>query len=123
MISEPASVHLRYILEQHSEKVFKPKSTVLFRRGDKACGMFVVFSGRVRLDLGVDALLARSYGAGALVGLPSTITPRLQLDGDGNGGCGTWFRESRWVGGSATRAYRPLSSIARDVGREGRRKS
>jgi len=74
MISEPASVHLRYILEQHSEKVFKPKSTVLFRRGDKACGMFVVFSGRVRLDLGVDALLARSYGAGALVGLPSTIT-------------------------------------------------
>ena len=36
--------------------------------------MFVVLSGRVRLDLGVDSLLARAYGAGALVGLPSTIT-------------------------------------------------
>jgi CRP-like cAMP-binding protein len=74
MSSEAASAHLRYILEQNSEKARKPKSAVLFRRGDKASGMFVVLSGRVSLDLGVDSLLARSYGAGALVGLPSTIT-------------------------------------------------
>jgi CRP-like cAMP-binding protein len=74
MTSEAASAHLRYILEQRSEKVRKPKSTVLFRRGDRACGMFVVLSGRVSLDLGVDSVVGRSYGAGALVGLPSTLT-------------------------------------------------
>jgi CRP-like cAMP-binding protein len=72
--SEDASAHLRYILEQRSEIVHKPRSTVLFRRGDRAFGMFVVLSGRVSLDLGVDSVAGRSYGAGALVGLPSTIT-------------------------------------------------
>ncbi len=74
MTSEAPSAHLRYILEQRSEKIHKTKSTVLFRRGDKASGMFVVPSGRVSLDLGVNSLLARSYGVGTLVGLPSTIT-------------------------------------------------
>jgi CRP-like cAMP-binding protein len=74
MTSEAASTHLRYIPEQRSEKVSKPKSTVLFRRGEKASGMFVVLSGKVSLDLGVDSVVERSYGAGALIGLPSTIT-------------------------------------------------
>jgi CRP-like cAMP-binding protein len=74
MISETASAHLRYILEKWGERVHKPKSTVLFRRGHKTSGMFVVLSGKVSLDLGVDSALSRSYGAGALVGLPSTIT-------------------------------------------------
>ena len=36
--------------------------------------MFVVLSGKVSLDLGVDSALCHSCGAGALVGLPSTIT-------------------------------------------------
>lgn len=74
MTSEDASAHLRYILEQSSEKFRKPKSTVLFRRGDEASGMFVILSGRVSLDLGVDSVVGRSYGSGALVGLPSTLT-------------------------------------------------
>lgn len=74
MTSESASAHLRSVLEQNTAKVRKPKSAVLFRRGDKASGMFVILSGRVSLDLGVDSLLARLYGVGALVGLPSTIT-------------------------------------------------
>ena len=74
MTSESASAHLRNVLLQCSEKIRKSKSTVLFRRGDKACGMFVVFSGKVSLDLGVDSIVGRSYGAGALVGLPSTLT-------------------------------------------------
>jgi CRP-like cAMP-binding protein len=38
--------------------------------------MFVVFSGKVSLDFGVDSSLVRTYGAGALVGLPATITGR-----------------------------------------------
>jgi CRP-like cAMP-binding protein len=74
MVGETASAHLRYILEQQGERVRKPKSSVLFRRGDKASGMFVVLSGKVSLDLGVDSALSRSHGTGALVGLPSTIT-------------------------------------------------
>ena len=74
MTSESASAHLGYVLEQGSEKIRKPKSAVLFRRGDTARGMFFVFSGKVSLDLGVDSVVARSYGAGALIGLPSTLT-------------------------------------------------
>jgi CRP-like cAMP-binding protein len=74
MVGETAAAHLRYILEHQGERVRKPKSTVLFRRGDKASGMFVVLSGKVSLDLGVDSALSSSHGTGALVGLPSTIT-------------------------------------------------
>ena len=36
--------------------------------------MFVVLSGKVRLDLGVDSAVGRTCGQGALVGLPSTLT-------------------------------------------------
>jgi len=68
------SANLRYILERESEKLRKAKSTVLFRRGEKAAGMFVVISGKVTLDLGVDSVLGRTCGPGALVGLPSTLT-------------------------------------------------
>ncbi len=74
MTSESASAYLRYALLQHTEKIREPKSTVLFRRGDRACGMFVVLTGRVSLHLGVDSIVGRSYGAGALIGLPSTLT-------------------------------------------------
>ena len=49
---------------------------MLFRRGDKAAGMFVVVSGKVSLDFEADLLFARSYGPGALLGLPSTLTRR-----------------------------------------------
>ena len=56
------------------KRVHKPRSTVLFRRGEKASGMFVVLSGKVSLDVGVDSALARTSGPGALVGLPSTLT-------------------------------------------------
>ena len=61
-------------VENCCEKVRRPKSTVLFRRGEKAGRMFVVLGGRVSLDFGVDAVFARSYGPGALVGLPATLT-------------------------------------------------
>ena len=47
---------------------------MLFRRGEKASGMFVVLKGKVSLDLGVDSVFALSYGRGALVGLPATLT-------------------------------------------------
>jgi len=67
---------LKDILEQQSEKMIKPRSTVLFRRGDAPAGMFVVLSGKVSLDVGFDSGLRRSYGPGTVVGLPSALTRR-----------------------------------------------
>jgi CRP-like cAMP-binding protein len=69
-----APINLQAALEHESERLHQPKDTVLFRRGDDARGMFVVLSGKVRLDFGVDCFLARAYSRGALVGLPATLT-------------------------------------------------
>jgi len=76
MAGYTAPTDLQTALEQDCKKVRKPKSTVLFRRGEKATGMFVVLRGRVSLDFGVDTALAHTYGPGALVGLPATLTKR-----------------------------------------------
>jgi CRP/FNR family transcriptional regulator, cyclic AMP receptor protein len=69
---------LRAALEQRCERVRKLRSTLLFRRGEPAFGMFLILSGRVSLDFGVDSAagLASTYGPGALVGLPATLTKR-----------------------------------------------
>lgn len=64
---------LQTVLQQDGEKTHKPIGATLFRRGDKAYGMFVVITGRVRLDCGVDSRFVRAYGAGALIGLPATL--------------------------------------------------
>jgi CRP-like cAMP-binding protein len=63
-------------LEQRCERVRKSRSTVLFRRGEKAFGMFLVIRGTVSLDFGVDASTAVGSvcGPGALVGLPATLS-------------------------------------------------
>jgi CRP-like cAMP-binding protein len=63
-------------LEKSCERVRKTRPTVLFRRGEKAFGMFLVFRGTVSLDFGVDAstALGTAWGPGALVGLPATLT-------------------------------------------------
>jgi CRP-like cAMP-binding protein len=74
MADDTPSANLHHVLENESEMVHKTKSTVLFRHGEKASGMFVVLSGKVRLDLGVDSAVGRTCGQGALVGLPSTVT-------------------------------------------------
>jgi CRP/FNR family transcriptional regulator, cyclic AMP receptor protein len=62
-------------LERRCERVLKRRSTVLFRRGEKAFGMFLIIRGTVRLDFGVDAstALGNICGPGALVGLPATL--------------------------------------------------
>src|SRR5215475_3022845 len=71
-----ARVHLQTVLEKQGKKVRKSNGEVLFRHGEKAFGLFLVLNGKVRLDIGVDSPLARSHGAGALVGLPATLTGR-----------------------------------------------
>ena len=67
---------LHSILQQGCERIHKPKDSILFREGEKSFGMFLVFRGAVRLDFGIDCLLSRSYGPGALLGLPATMTKR-----------------------------------------------
>ena len=71
-----APVTLQTTLEQRGERIFRKKDEILFRRGDEAFGTFVVLSGKVTLDFGVDSPLSRAYGPGALVGLPATLTRR-----------------------------------------------
>jgi CRP-like cAMP-binding protein len=74
MANDVAAENLQEILEQQSIKLSRPALTVLFRRGEPAAGMFVVISSKVSLDLDFDSRLARCYGPGAVVGLPSTLT-------------------------------------------------
>jgi len=63
-------------LERRCDKVRKRRSTVLFRRGEKAFGMFLVIRGTVSLDFGVDTstALGNTCGPGSLVGLPATLS-------------------------------------------------
>lgn len=76
MAGEIAYANLQTILEQRCERVRKPRFNVLFQLGDRASGMFVVLSGKVSLGFGDNSAFDRSYGPGALVGLPSTLTRR-----------------------------------------------
>ena len=73
-----APVDFSLAFQKRCETVQRPKFTVLFRRGDKAFGTFLVLKGTVHLDFGVDGSnpLNRAYGPGALVGLPATLTER-----------------------------------------------
>jgi len=82
MADDTASANLQHVLEHRNKRVHKPRSTVLFRRGEKASGMFVVLSGEVSLDLGVDSAFCRTYGPGALVGLPSTLNRLIKTSRD-----------------------------------------
>ena len=67
---------LQSALQACCEKFNEPKQTVLFRRGEAAFGMFLILKGKVSLDFGVDGSnpLNTSYGPGALVGLPASVT-------------------------------------------------
>jgi CRP-like cAMP-binding protein len=76
MVGCSAPTSLQAVLEEQCEKIHKARYSVLFRRGEKAFGMFVVLDGMVSLDFGMDSPLARSYGPGAIVGLPATVTRR-----------------------------------------------
>lgn len=69
-------VSLQVALNLCCERIRKPKGSVLFRRGERATGLYLVLSGKVSLDLEVDTAFARAYGSGALLGLPATLTKR-----------------------------------------------
>jgi len=71
-----APLDLAVFLEGHCARIRRLRSTVLFRRGDKPFGVFLVLSGKVSLDPEIPQRPVRCYGAGALVGLPATLTSR-----------------------------------------------
>lgn len=62
-------------LERHCKKIRKPRSAILFRRGEKSTGIFVIYSGAVVLDFGVDGAspFSSKCSQGALLGLPATL--------------------------------------------------
>ncbi len=70
------SVELREQLLHLATTVFKPRGTVLFRRGDAVSGLFLVLSGKVSLGLGDDnpAFPVRVLSAGCIAGLPGTVS-------------------------------------------------
>jgi CRP-like cAMP-binding protein len=46
----------------------------LFRRGDKAVGVFLVRRGKVSLSLDGTSVISRTLGPGSLLGLPATLS-------------------------------------------------
>lgn len=70
------SPELQAELERLATIVFKPKGTILFRRGDDVSGVFLIRSGRVSLGLDCETPVypARILGTGAVAGLPATVS-------------------------------------------------
>ncbi|MBZ5655606.1 MAG: cyclic nucleotide-binding domain-containing protein [Acidobacteriia bacterium] len=70
------SPELKAELDRRATIVFKPKGTILFRRGEDVSGLFLIRSGRVSLALDCETRVypARILGPGAIVGLPATVS-------------------------------------------------
>jgi CRP-like cAMP-binding protein len=70
------SPELKAELEQRATIVFKPKGTILFRRGEDVSGVFLIRNGRVSLALDCETPFypARILGPGAIAGLPATVS-------------------------------------------------
>jgi CRP-like cAMP-binding protein len=67
---------LRIALQRHSTVIWRPKSAILFRRGEKASGIYMILQGTVTLDFGAETsrTLTSCCESGALLGLPGTLT-------------------------------------------------
>ena len=70
------SPELRHQIQRISTPVSKSNGTVLFRRGDKVAGVFLIRRGKVSLGLDCETKLypTRVLGAGSIVGLPATVS-------------------------------------------------
>ena len=78
MYRHSAPRDLQAELKLRCERLRRPTHTILFKRGQSAFGMFIVLTGKVSLDFGVDGAssLNGAYGPGALVGLPASLIGR-----------------------------------------------
>jgi CRP-like cAMP-binding protein len=61
-------------LENASQRLFLPKSAVLFRRGDRSFGTFLVVGGQISVAYEAETSPIQFYCPGALIGLPATLT-------------------------------------------------
>ena len=70
------SPELQAELERLATIVFKPKGTILFRRGEDVSGVFLIRGGQVSLALDYESRVypPRVLGPGAIVGLPATVS-------------------------------------------------
>jgi len=59
-----APLELALFLEEHCARIRRSRSTVLFRRGEKAFGVFLIFRGKVSLDPEIPQTPLHCYGPG-----------------------------------------------------------
>lgn len=78
------TVELVAALERKASRVRMPAGTVLFRSGERVSGVFLVYSGAVRLSLtGSDGIFPSwILGPGEIAGLPATLTGTYSLSGE-----------------------------------------
>jgi CRP-like cAMP-binding protein len=70
------SVELKERLLSLATLVSKPKGTILFRRGDRVSGLFLILRGKVSLGLESESSVfpTRTLPAGCIAGLPGTVS-------------------------------------------------
>jgi CRP-like cAMP-binding protein len=70
------SAELKAEFERLATTVAKPRGTVLFQRGDKPAGVYLIRSGQISLGLDYENSIypARILGPGAIVGLPASVS-------------------------------------------------
>src|ERR1700739_3084825 len=70
------SPELKAELERRATIVFKPKGTILFRRGEQVSGLFLIRKGRVSLALDCESAVypPRVLGPGTMAGVPATVS-------------------------------------------------
>jgi CRP-like cAMP-binding protein len=70
------SPELKAEFERLASIVLKPRNTVLFQRGDKPSGVYLIRSGQISVGLDCDTSVypARILGTGAIVGLPASVS-------------------------------------------------
>jgi len=67
---------LRLALQAIGNSVGKSKESILFRRGDRPVGVFLVREGKVRLSHDGTSVASRTLGPGSVLGLPATLNRR-----------------------------------------------
>jgi len=71
-----APSELRLALQAIGSSIAKSKKSILFRRGDKPVGVFLVRKGKVSLSLDGTSVASRTLGPGSVLGLPATLNRR-----------------------------------------------
>lgn len=70
------SADLKAHLETMASSISQKKGSTVFKRGDKAVGVYVIEDGKVELilDAGRRNYPARTVGAGAVIGVPGVLS-------------------------------------------------